>query len=202
MPERKIKRYYRYLRYTLQWIFLEKLRGLDFSMRDLSLLNQTGGVFHGYSKTDEKHAKEIFNALNVDKKKRLLDVGCGKGAFLYEATKADFGRVAGLEYVRSLSEIAERNFKRLHLSDKVEVVCGNATCFNNYADFNVFYFFNPFDESIMEKVMDKIVDTKKETIWVVLHNPESARAVLNHGGKVIKELYDPVKSYKTIIYEI
>ncbi len=202
MARRVLKRYRRYLKYTLQWLFLEKLRGLDFTMRDLSLLKETDGVLHGYSKTDDLHAREIFKALDVDKQKSILDIGCGKGAFLKEATEYDFSRIAGLEYVEELADIAKKNFKRLKLDKRIEIYCGDAAEFNLYGEFNVFYFFNPFDRSIMDNVIKKIIEKKKDKIWVVLHNPVCADVVIEHGGKEINRLYDKMKSYETVIYEI
>lgn len=198
-----MKRYLRYIRYTTQWLLKEKLLGLDFTMRDLSLLESSGGVLHGYSKTDEAHAKAIFDAIGVDESKRLLDIGCGKGAFLREACKQNFGRIAGLEYVKELADIAKRNFKRLGLEDHVTIYQGDARDFNHYRDFNVFYFFNPFEPKIMDTVMARIcsANTPPPSFWVILHNPVSASIIEKHGGKEIKRLYDKVKSYETIIYE-
>lgn len=200
--ENRLKRYKRYVRYLSQWLFLEKLGGLDFSMRDTSLIAATGGIFHGYSKTDESHAKEIFQSLNVDGTKRLLDIGCGKGAFLKEAAKWPFGAIAGIEYVEKLADIAKKNFKKLGLDDRVKVYRGDAVTFEHYGDYNVFYFFNPFDPEMLDKVMERMVNAQKEKIWVVLHNPVAADVVEKHGGVETVRLYDPVKSYETRIYEI
>lgn len=202
MKEGKFKRYLRYLKYIFQWLFLEKARGLDFTMRDIHLLNDSGGVLHGYSKTDESHARLIFSSLCVDENKRLLDIGCGKGAFLREACKEPFGRIAGIEYVPELAEIARQNFNRLGLCNRVKVYVGDAIKFRHYSDYNVFYFFNPFDEEIMYKVIERIVVECKEKIWVILHNPVCASIIEEYGGKEIKRLYDGVKSYETIIYEL
>lgn len=200
---KKIIRLRRYFKYLFQWIFCEKIRGLDFTMRDLSLIDKTGGVLHGYSKTDEAHANAIFNALGVDNNKKLLDVGCGKGAFLRIASKKNFGKLAGLEYVENLAEIARKNFRKLHLDDRIEIIQGDAKEFDRYCDYNVFYFFNPFDKDIMEVVIDKIIQTKGTSkIWIILHNPVCADVVVARGGRAIKELYDKVKAYRTIIYEL
>lgn len=200
MAESRIKRYARYVKYVGQWVFLEKARGLDFTMRDTALLDKSGGVMHGYSKTDESHAKAIFDSLNVDSSMRLLDVGCGKGAFLREACKESFGEIAGIEYVDELAYIAKRNFKRLGLNTRVKIYCGDATRFKAYSQYNVIYFFNPFDAEIMEKVMDRIREEQTERTTIILHHPTAEDVVISHGGKEINRLYDKVKSYETIIY--
>lgn len=138
MVAEKLK-YRRYFKFMLQWLFLEKLRDLDFTMRDISFLESSGGL-HGYSKTDKAHAKAIFDSLFVNESKKLLDVGCGKGAFVRGACKEPFGAVAGIEYVERLAGITKRNFKRL--ADYVKVYTGDATAFKHYGDYNIFYFFN------------------------------------------------------------
>lgn len=200
--ESKVKRYRRYAKYFFQWLFKEKIRGLDFSMRDKNLINASGGVFHGYSKTDESHAKDIFRALGVTADMKLLDVGCGKGAFLREAAKENFSALAGLEYVPRLAEIAKRNFKKMHLSNRIRIFTGDASKFQKYADYNVYYFFNPFDSIIMEQVFNRIIEEQKEDAYVILHNPVCSDVVVSFGAVEIKSLYDDVKSYRTIIYKL
>lgn len=61
---RYITRLQRYLLFGIQYFMLEKPRGLDFTMRDVSLLKNSGGLYHGYSKTSEKHLHEIFRSIN------------------------------------------------------------------------------------------------------------------------------------------
>lgn len=184
-----------------QWIFKEKIRGLDFSMHDLSLIKQTGGLLHGYSKTDEAHAKMIFETLEVDWNQKLLDVGCGKGAFLREASRYPFGKIAGIEIDKNLVRIARKNFKILGLNNKVRVINCDALKFNHYGAFNVFYFFNPFDKKIMEQVADRIENSQTNQYYMILHNPTCAKVIEAHGGKLIDKLYDRVKSYETYIYK-
>ena len=44
MVEKRINRYIRYVKYMFQWLFCEKIRGLDFTMRDKSLIEKSGGA--------------------------------------------------------------------------------------------------------------------------------------------------------------
>ena len=76
---------------------MERPRGLDFTMRDTRLYQQSAGKYHGYSKTDEKHLQEIFQTLDFSRCRNLLDVGCDKGVVLKEAAKFPFERIAGIE---------------------------------------------------------------------------------------------------------
>lgn len=202
MAESYMKRIRRYGKYLFEWIFMEKIRGLDFTMKDTHLIRETGGRLHGYSKTDEAHAKQIFHVMGADKKKKLLDVGCGKGAFLREASKYPFGRIAGIEIDTALVKIAKRNFKILGLESRISVYCSDALEFEHYDAFNVFYFFNPFDREIMTKVVEKIQKSRKcnGEYYIVLHNPICADVIEKNGGKLVEKLYDRMKSYETRIY--
>lgn len=202
MSEPAWKRYRRYIKYIMEWLFIERMRGLDFTMRDLSLTKTTGGLFHGYSKTDEAHAKTIFDAIDVNESMLLLDVGCGKGAFLREASRYPFGKIAGIEYSEELAKIGRKNFRLLKLDDKVKIYQADAAEFKQYEQFNVFYFFNPFIEEIMEKVIKKIMESHKGNFLVILHNPVSREIMERYGGIEIKRLYDKVKSYETVIYRM
>lgn len=155
MAKEKIKRLRRYSIYMVQWLW-ERMHGLDFTMRDMSLISKSGGMMHGYAKTDEAHARDILDILNITPKDGILDIGCGKGVFLREAAKYPFGKIAGIEIDERLVTIAQENFRILKLSERVGVCCSDALEFENYGAFNIYYLANPFEKEIMEKVVDKI----------------------------------------------
>lgn len=93
--------------------FFERVRGLDFTMRDKTLLNKTDGRLHGYSKTNERHLRMIFNNIDWSYARSILDVGCGKGVVLREACRFPFTDVSGIEYVRDIALIARKNFAKM-----------------------------------------------------------------------------------------
>ena len=203
--ESSFKRYKRYFKYLCEYVFCERLHGLDFSMRDLSLYEQSGKVFHGYSKTDAETCNKILEYIisNFDfNHYDILDVGCGKGMFLREATKyPQCLRIGGIEIDERLVKIARRNFQILKLQDKVNVSLSNATEFEEYGGYNVFYFFNPFAKQIMEKVLYKIFSECKYEFLIILYNPIYQCDIEQYGGKLEAELFDEVKSYKILIYK-
>ena len=86
----------RYIKFGLQYYILEKPRGLDFTMRDKSVINQEKG-FHGYNKTNENHLRDIFSCLPFEEGLSLIDIGCGKGAVLKEGIKYSFKKLGGIE---------------------------------------------------------------------------------------------------------
>ena len=114
-----INRFQRYLIFLGEYLFLERPRGLDFTMRDTGLYQKSAGKYHGYSKTDEGHLREIFTSLDFSRCRRLLDVGCGKGVVPKEAAKFPFEKIAGIELQEELVKIAEKNFRILGLEKRV-----------------------------------------------------------------------------------
>lgn len=199
----KICRVKRYIKYGIQYFFYEKPRGLDFTMRDMHLLEETNGTLHGYSKTNEKHLRKIFNYLNVSESDSLLDIGCGKGVVLKEAAKYPFVKIAGIDIDGNLIKIAKRNFEVLKMQDRVTCMEADALKFQEYGNYNVFFFFNPFGEEIFGEVINKIIEEsyKKKKIYIVYHNPRYASEI-EKSNKFLKveEMYDPSKRYMTNIY--
>ncbi|MGN0358738.1 MAG: methyltransferase domain-containing protein [Candidatus Fimousia sp.] len=170
-----------------------------------SVSEKWGGAYHGYSKTNEKHIQEIFQRLSFEGA-GLLDVGCGKGVVLKEAVKFPFEKVAGIEIRHELVQIAKSNFKILGIADMVKCMEADAVEFEQYGEYNVFFFFNPFSEEIMKKVVDKIIKSRNETeriITVIYHNPRFLSVFENRLQVLSKEiLYDALKDYDTCILKL
>jgi 16S rRNA A1518/A1519 N6-dimethyltransferase RsmA/KsgA/DIM1 with predicted DNA glycosylase/AP lyase activity len=152
-----VRRYCRYIYFALRVFLYEKPRGLDFHMRDKSLLKSSGGVLHGYSVTPTNHIKKIFSVFNITKNDSFLDIGCGKGLVLTTAAQHPYKEVAGLDIDERLIQIATKNMNILKLTDRVQLFAKNATDFEKYGVYNHYLFSNPFDASIMKIVLEKIM---------------------------------------------
>ncbi len=195
---KKCKRYWRIWRYGFRWIFMERLRGLDFSMRDYSSLNYTSGGMHSYSVTPPNHFRAILNELNFDHDRSFLDIGCGKGFMLKLAKEhPGFIKCKGIEYNKKLADICTRNMHRLGLDD-VTIWNGDAREFEEYESYDTFYLFNPFGPDIFPDVIKKI--PSHGTI-VIYHNPTCHQLVMDTGRfRLEKQLYDKDRDYYTNIY--
>lgn len=194
----------RYIIFIFQVLFIEKPRGLDFTMFDTSALQKTGGKFHGYSKTGEKHLREIFNLITKERDSKslsIIDVGCGKGVVLKEAAAYDFARIGGVELMPEIAEIAYKNMRILNLENRVELRCADATIFDGYEAYNVFFFFNPFSREIFEKVIDKISEAVADKeILIIYHHPLFADIIEKFEMQRTDVLFDELKRYETYIY--
>ncbi len=194
----KCKRYWRILRRGVHWIFMERLRGLDFSMRDKSTLIATGGIMHSYRTTPPGHFQAVLEELDFGRKRSFLDIGCGKGLVLKLAREhSGFTKCTGLEYNRKTADICTRNMRRLRLDD-VTVWVGDAREFEDYESYDTFYLFNPFGPEVFRDVIKKIPSNGTTIIY---HNPTCDQLVIDTGRfQLKKQLYDKFRNYYTNIY--
>ncbi len=82
----------------------------------------------------------------------FFDYGSGKGAAIIHAKKIGFKRAIGVEFAKELHEIAVENIKKMNLKD-VDSFYADASAYILPSDVSVIYFYNPFDEIVMEKVV-------------------------------------------------
>ena len=191
--------------FSFNYIFQERLHGLDFTLRDRRLLRQTDGKLHGYAITPSGHLKEIFTCYRSLKPSggSLLDIGCGKGFVLWKASSYSFDRICGIDIDDRLIAIAERNIRRLGLMH-TEVFCEDARFYAFYEDFDCFFFSNPFDMEIFREVIDRIVlslKTNPRTITIIYYHPTCSSYLEGLGiFQKVQVLYDEIRDYQTFIY--
>jgi len=90
----------------------------------------------------------------------FVDLGSGKGRALLLASKHPFKMVIGIELSPALHRIACRNIE-IYRDDRQKCreiisICGDATNYQIPDDNVVIYLFNPFDEEVMQLVMENI----------------------------------------------
>lgn len=181
----------------------ERFRGLDFTM-----VYQCEGSEHNnnYSKSPRKVLKRIFEEIDFAKEHGFLDLGCGKGYVMAEACKYPFKSVGGVEYTEQLCNICERNLEILGLKEQVELFHCDARDFNDYGNYDIFYFCNPFDETVLSEVAKKIYESHKNSRCVIYylnpHQEERQRAILHAGFHLTKTMPDENEQYFDIrVYE-
>ena len=131
-------------------------------MNDLLLNINTSGIDE--SKEDFHHNRyeatpyEVLDCLiesgYILKESKIIDYGCGKGRVALYLNHQIGCDVIGVDYNDQLISIANENKKRL--DSNVEFYCVNAEKYE-ITDEDSFYFFNPFSEKILRKVINKII---------------------------------------------
>ena len=123
----------------------------------------------------------------------LVDYGSGMGRALMFASTLPLKRIIGVEVSQSLCAEAMINLDRLYSrSGRTEpqwsIVNQDARLFEIPPDANLFYFFNPFDATVMGRVVDGIVDSARKTprkCTVIYANPLHQSELASRGLKKI-----------------
>ncbi len=108
----------------------------------------------------------------------FIDFGCGKGRVLLVAAEFPFREVVGVELFPQLAEIAKRNAARVFRTGRarcaIRVEVSDAGTFVLPAGNLVIFFYNPFGEEIMRRVVARIesaLAAESRSVFVVSYNP-------------------------------
>lgn len=180
--------------------YLEKRYGCDW-VNSLAVdeYNEKLGGMHGCISSSPK---EIFPLLDhchciPNHDDAIFDFGCGKGTAMASFLDYGFKKVGGVEYADTVYEILIDNFKKMGINPVGE----NVTCIHEDAallkkeldDYNWFYFFDPFERNLCEKVIDNICDSlarKPRKIHIIYILPRCADYVLSSGKFVLTNQFD------------
>ncbi len=140
---------------------------------------------HGYNYEtyiEEEEFSSILSSLDIDFNSfTFIDFGSGKGKMLLFASNFSFKSVIGVEFDQELNTIAEVNiikYSKRYMEQKcknIKSVCCDATALKIPTDSLVCLFSNPFDEVIVQQVLQNIEHSfhqKKREVYVIYHNPK------------------------------
>lgn len=104
---------------------------------------------------------------------QFIDLGCGKGKSLFFVLtyfpRYCHNSVLGIEYDKSLANIASRNLSRLSISStNYNIICDSAVSFNRYINSEVLiiYLYNSFQGQTLVDVINKMLHLKVVVIYV------------------------------------
>lgn len=123
----------------------------------------------------------------VNENKNFTDFGCGKGRAMIVAAHYGFNNITGIDFAKALCKAAEQNaekIKRLFPLAKFNIICDDAVNYKIEKEQTVFFFFNPFDEVIILKVVKNILSSLKENerkIYIMYANPVHKEFFLSAG---------------------
>jgi len=115
----------------------------------------------------------------------LVDFGAGKGRVLLMGMLYGFRKVVGVEFSAELCRVAQANVERLRargfgLESAAEVVHEDAGQYAFRDDENIFYFFHPFDDTLLGRILDNIhasLERAPRPAWIVYYLPVHAGAM-------------------------
>ena len=115
-----------------------------------------------YEPTPYSVLERLAQSGRIRKKQVLLDYGCGKGSVDFFLAYQAGCRSIGIEYDDRIYEKAVENQKAAVSSGRVRMEQANAEMFPVPPEVDRIYFFNPFSVEILQKVMNRILDSYYE----------------------------------------
>ena len=115
-----------------------------------------------YEPTPYSVLERLAQSGRIWKKQVLLDYGCGKGRVDFFLAYQAGCRSIGIEYDDRIYEKAVENQKAAVSSGRVRMEQANAEMFPVPPEVDRISFFNPFSVDILQKVMNRILDSYYE----------------------------------------
>lgn len=135
--------------------------------------------------------EEIFKTLPKEGLSHFLDIGCGKGRALCVAAHYGFEKVTGIDFSQEFCSNAELNLQHTQIkfpSLQYSIINKDALLLAIPKDADCIFFFNPFDQFVMNHVAKKILASYKNNprdIYIVYLNPLYKNEFLQLGFKEV-----------------
>jgi len=144
---------------------------------DLDISEESKEHSEEYKPTRIRHFRLLIKDLNLPEDSVFVDMGSGMGRVLLMASMYSFKRITGVEISSRLCEIARNNVviykKKLKRSSHIEIVNKDVLQYNIKNDENVFYFYKPFDNFVMEKIIERVIKSLNDNprkVWLIINN--------------------------------
>jgi SAM-dependent methyltransferase len=161
------------------------------NLNKLTLAGENSEQNHHYQGASYYILFSIFEKLPIETKNLpLIDYGCGKGRALFVAEQCGFTNLIGVDIAKELIDDANANkavYVRKNSQSKIDFLFEDATKYLIPDNAQVFYFFNPFGEEVLQKVIDNIKESVKQhprKVYCIYLNPKFKAVFEENGFKV------------------
>jgi SAM-dependent methyltransferase len=148
-------------------------------------VTRSGHLVVHYETTSTAAIRMALDGLTIDFSRCVfVDLGCGKGKPLLVAASYPFRRLIGVDISPACIAIARRNFacygpEKIDPS-RVELLCRDVEDFEFPGDPMVLYLYNPFPGWVLEKVVERLEESLRQSprpVVVVYVNPHALTAI-------------------------
>lgn len=161
------------------------------NLNKLTLAGENSEQNHHYQGASYYILFSIFEKLPIETKNLpLIDYGCGKGRALFVAEQCGFTNLIGVDIAKELINDANANkavYVRKNSQSKIDFLFEDATKYLIPDNAKVFYFFNPFGEEVLQKVIDNVKESVKQhprQVYCIYLNPKYKAVFEENGFKV------------------
>lgn len=123
--------------------------------------NERGARFMPYEPTPYSVLERVAAGGFISPEDHVLDYGCGKGRAAFFLASEIGCRVTGIDRSEKLIAIAEENRAAFARPELVSFIARSAESYLPEEQ-NVFYFFNPFSEAVLDIVLRRILACRAE----------------------------------------
>lgn len=127
---------------------------------------------------------------------QFIDIGSGKGRAVFVAEYCGYEKVTGIELDPELVEEANKNKKQYKLRTKNAIIQfsqANALIYPFKNEPSLYFLFNPFNEEVLQKVLENILKINRSELWLIYMNPL-------YTGPFDKAGLKPIKTFKSGFY--
>jgi hypothetical protein len=143
-----------------------------------------------YQPSEPAGFRRLLDALPIDYPEYVfVDYGSGKGRVLLLASELPFKRIVGVEFSAQLNEIARANIERFPRSRQrcveIQVVTVDASTYEPPPDPAVLYFYNPFAEPVLMRVLERVrasVDSRPRRVYLVFAGTVPSHATVERAA--------------------
>ena len=173
-----------YLRYYKKKIFLRFLyifKGLDYTGRIESGVEGINGYEGCYP------VSFLLDQLKPTKGDSILDVGCGKGLFLYYAKRYPFWNIDGIDYSEELTDVAKINLSKIGDS-RLHVYKCDFRDYTHLDDYTFYFINNPFGRELIEELVNCLIvslSNNPRTIKIIYQFPFCLDVFTDAGFKLV-----------------
>jgi len=190
---------------TIKLIKAETINEKKYGITTSSIKKSNSTEFFHYQGAGYLVLFRIFREIEEKTKNfAFVDIGCGKGRPVFVAESFGFENLTGIDLDRDLISIANENLKSYlfkRASSTIQFITINALEYNYANQPTVYFLFNPFNEAVLDKVINRILSSTSSETWFVYMNPMYKNSFDNEKIEVVCELRTK-KYLEAIIYKV
>jgi SAM-dependent methyltransferase len=149
----------------------------------------------------------VFQQFRPEAFVHFLDIGCGKGRAMCVAAHYGAKKITGIDFSKDFCIAAEKNMEvtRQHFPKMEYAIINNdAFYYEIPGDVDCIFLFNPFDEIILDGVVERMLDSCEATprkLTIIYVNPLHKEVFTDAGFKEVYH-YKKLKYLEVLVMEL
>ena len=177
------------------------------NLEDLDVTGPRKQNGHRYQATSTRPLTAFLSDHPFPTDSVLVDFGSGKGKVLLVAAGYGFARLVGVEFSPALCAIARKNVslaqRRAKIADRIHIVESDVVDYPIRPEENVFFFYNPFGEMVLNSVLRNILrslEDRPRRIWCVYYSPGLPGRVYELGSRFVEVWHGIYFGSELVVY--